>query len=75
MRAHMAAGLMGIGSIFLAFGAVVLVISFAASRADPQRSLAGMHMLAIESIVGGAILFGVGALLHRSGRNSVTGNG
>jgi hypothetical protein len=70
MRSHVAAGLMGIGSIFLAFGAVVLVISFAASRADPQRSLAGMHVLAIESIVGGAILVGVGALLNRSGRKS-----
>jgi hypothetical protein len=74
MRSHVAAGMMGIGSIFLAFGAVVLVISLAASRADAQRNVAGMHMLAMESIVGGAILVGVGALLHRSGRNSVTGN-
>ncbi len=66
---------MGIGSIFLAFGAVVLVISLAASRADAQRNVAGMHMLAMEAIVGGAILAGVGALLNRSGRNSVTGSG
>ena len=65
MRSHAAEGLMGIGAIFLAFGAVIMVISFAASRADAQRSLTSMHMTALESIVAGAVLFGVGFLLRR----------
>jgi hypothetical protein len=65
MRSHLAEGLMGIGSVFLAFGAVVFVISFAATRADAQRNVTSMHMTGMESIVGGAILLGVGMLLRR----------
>jgi hypothetical protein len=61
---------MGLGSIFLAFGAVVLVISLAAHLADAHRKISGMHMVAAESIVGGAVLVVLGSLLHRRGQNA-----
>jgi hypothetical protein len=54
---------MGIGSIFLAFGAVILVIALAAHGADAHRNISGMHVVAAKSIVGGAILVGLGSLL------------
>ena len=68
MRSHLAEGMMGIGSIFLAFGAVIVVISFAATTADATRNVASMHMTALQSVVAGAILLGVGFLLRRGGQ-------
>jgi len=68
MRSHLAEGMMGIGSVFLAFGAVIVVISFAATRADATRNVASMHMTAMESIVAGAVMLGVGFLLRRGGQ-------
>ena len=65
MRSHVAEGLMGLGVIFLAFGGVTAIISLAARQADAQRNITSMHMTALESIVGGAVLLGVGFLLRR----------
>lgn len=65
MRSHLAEGMMGIGSVFLAFGAVIVVIAFAATRADATRNVGSMHMTALESLVAGAVLLGVGFLLRR----------
>jgi len=65
MRSHAADGLMGIGGIFVAFGAVTGVIAFAARAADAQRNITTMHMTTLGSILGGAILFGLGFLLRR----------
>lgn len=70
MRSHVADGLMGIGVIFLAFGGVTAVISFAARQADAQRNITTMHMTTLESVGGGAILLGLGFLLRRSAQKT-----
>lgn len=70
MRSHVAEGLMGVGAIFLAFGGVTAVIAFAARQADAQRNITTMHMTTLESILGGAILFGLGFLLRRGAQKT-----
>jgi len=65
MRSHVAEGLMGLGSIFLAFGGVIVVIAFAARQADATRNVTTMNLTAMEAIVGGAVLLGLGLFLRR----------
>ena len=65
MRSHVAEGLMGLGTIFLAFGGVIVVIAFAARQAEATRNVTTMNLTAMESIVGGAVLLGLGFLLRR----------
>lgn len=68
MRSSLAAALMSIGGIFVAFAAVVSVLVIFASRTGPERKLATMSALAFASLVAGAVLFGLGFLLNRIGR-------
>jgi hypothetical protein len=71
MRSSLAAAMMGIGGIFIAFSMVVFVITIFASRSpDPEHKLATMSALAVAALVGGAVLFGLGFLLNRFGRRS-----
>ena len=73
MRSSLAAALMGIGGIFLCFAMVVFVLEIFASRSDADHKLATMSALAAATLVAGAILFGLGFLLNRFGRNSRNG--
>jgi len=73
MRSSLAAALMGIGGIFLAFAVVVFVLAILASRSDPEHKLATMSALAVASFVAGAVLFGLGFLLNRIGRSTRDG--
>lgn len=70
MRSGFAAAMMGIGGIALCFAAVVFVLALFAGRSDPDHKLATMTTLAIVSLVGGAVLFGLGFLLNRIGRGA-----
>ena len=66
MRSSLAAALMSIGGIFVAFAAVVFMLVILASRGDPEHKLATMS--AVAFLVAGAVLFGLGFLLNRIGR-------
>lgn len=68
MRSSLAAALMSIGVIFVAFAAVVSVLVILASRGDPEHKLATMSAVAVAFLVAGAVLFGLGFLLNRIGR-------
>jgi hypothetical protein len=70
MRSSFAAGLMGIGGIFLSFAVVVFVLEMFARGQDAGHNLAVMSSLGVASLVGGAVLFGLGFLLNRVGRRS-----
>jgi hypothetical protein len=71
MRSGFAAGFMGIGGIFMSFGAVVVVLAlFARQGGDTRLELPAMTTVAVGSLVAGAVLFGAGYLLGRLGRNS-----
>jgi hypothetical protein len=70
MRSGLAAGLMGIGGIFVSFGAVVAVIEFFSKLNAWRVQLPAMTSLALGSIVIGGAMFVVGYLLSRVGRNS-----
>lgn len=70
MRARFAEGLMGIGGIFLAFGATVIIIGYFAHRnADTQAHFPAILTLATMSAVAGAVLFAAGYLLARMTRD------
>ena len=68
MRSGLSAGLMGIGGIFISFGAVIVVLALFARQNNTRGELPAMTMLATAAIVGGAVLFGAGYLLSRIGR-------
>ncbi len=70
MRSALAAGLMGIGGIFVSFGAVVAVIEFFSRHNDWRVQLPAMTSLALGTIVIGAVMFVAGYLLSRVGRSS-----
>jgi hypothetical protein len=72
MRSGFAAGLMGIGGILLAFGAVVVVLAFFASEGGvaTRLQLPAMTTVALGSLVVGAVMFGAGFFLSRVGGNS-----
>jgi hypothetical protein len=74
MRSSFAAVLMGIGGICLCFGGVVFALAIFASRSDPDHKLATMSALGTASLVGGAVLFGLGFLLNRIGRDTRDGS-
>ncbi len=67
---YVAAGLMGLGGILIAFGGVVFVLELLASRADSGHGLREMTALATGSVVVGGISLGLGLLLSRFGRKS-----
>lgn len=70
MRSGLAAGLMGIGGIFVSFGAVIVVLALFARYDNVRADLPAMTTLATGSIVIGAVMFVAGYLLGRVGRNS-----
>lgn len=70
MRSSVAAGLMGVGAIFVSFGAVILVLALFARNGDTRGELPAMMTLATGSLVVGAVMFGLGYLLNRMGRSS-----
>jgi len=68
MRAYLAAAMIGIGSMFVTFAAVVFVIEIFASRSsDPEHRVATMSALGLEMLVAGGILVVLGILLNRVG--------
>ena len=65
MRSYFAAAFMGIGGVFLSFGAVVFIIEYFTSRTDAVHQLPTMTGLGLLTLVGGAVLFALGYLLNR----------
>lgn len=61
---------MGVGGIFVSFGAVILVLALIARNADFRGEQPAMWTLATGSLVVGAVMFGLGYLLNRMGRSS-----
>ena len=74
MRTGLAAAFMGIGGIFVSFGAVIVVLALLARTGDTRGELPAMTTLATLCIAGGAVLFGVGYLLGRVGRTASNSN-
>jgi hypothetical protein len=70
MRSGLAAALMGIGGIFVCFGAVIAVLALFARYDNIRGELPAMTTMATGSIVVGAVMFGAGYLLNRMGRSS-----
>jgi len=72
MRSGLAAGLMGIGWIFISFGAVIAVLYVFARQGggDSAHLLPQMATLEVGSLVVGAVMFAAGYLLGRVGRSS-----
>ena len=70
MRSGLAAALMGIGGIFVSFGAVIAVIEFFSRYNGWRVQLPVMTSLTLGSIVIGGVMFVAGYLLSRIGRNS-----
>jgi membrane-bound ClpP family serine protease len=70
MRSGVSEGLMGVGGIFLAFGFTVIVIGmFARINTNTQAELPAITKLATLMVGVGAVMFGVGYLLSRVGRD------
>jgi MFS family permease len=75
MRTYLSAALMGIGGIFVSFGAVVFIIEIFARRSDPEHRVPEMTALGMETVIGGAILMVLGYLLARMWRERSHVNG
>jgi len=67
MRVYLTGAMIGIGSMFVSFAAVVFVLEIFASRSDPEHRVATMSALGLEMLVGGGILILLGILLNRVG--------
>ena len=65
MRSYFAAAFMGIGGVFVAFGAVVFIIEYFTSRTNAVHQLPAMTGLGLLTLVGGGALFALGYLLNR----------
>jgi hypothetical protein len=61
---------MGIGGIFVSFGAVVAVIELFSKRNAWSVQLPTMTSLALGAVIIGGVMFVAGYLLSRVGRNS-----
>jgi ABC-type transport system involved in multi-copper enzyme maturation permease subunit len=75
MRSGLIAGLMGIGGIFLSFGAVIVVLAIFTRQSEWRLQLPTMTTVGVGSIVIGAVMFGAGFLLSRIGRGSDDSSG
>jgi hypothetical protein len=71
MRSALSEALLGIGGILLSFGVVTLVLALLARQStDYRHELPAMGMVATAALVGGAVMFGLGYLLGRMGRDN-----
>jgi MFS family permease len=61
---------MGVGGIFVTFGAVVVVLEWFSRHNDWHLQLHAMTTLGLGSIVIGGVMFVAGYLLSRIGRDS-----
>lgn len=72
MRSGLSAALMGIGWIFISFGAVIAIL-YVLARQGGGASLQEAPTMgtgAVASLVAGAVMFAAGYLLGRVGRSS-----
>jgi len=70
MRSGLAAALMGVGGILLAFGATILVIAVFTRAGAWRDQLPTMLSVATGALVIGGVMFAVGFLFHRVGRRA-----
>jgi len=68
MRSGLTAALMGVGGIFLAFGFTIMAISVFAHQGDWRIWLPGMMKAGPAFLVVGGVMFVLGWLLNRTGR-------
>lgn len=68
MRSGLVAFLMGVGGIFAAFGATVLVIAIFSRMNHWSVQLPAMFTLGTGTLVVGGVMFVLGFLLNRIGR-------
>jgi hypothetical protein len=73
MRSGIAMSLVSIGTILIAFSAVLFVLAFLASQIEARHGLGGMGRPSLGAFVIGAILVGGGVLLSRGGAKSHDG--
>jgi len=71
MRSRFSEALMGIGGIFIAFGATALIIGlFARQMTNTRAEFPAILTVATGAVVVGAVMFGAGYLLHRMTRDA-----
>ena len=70
MRSGLIAFLMGVGGIFAAFGATVLVIAIFSRMNSWNVQLPAMFAVGMGTLVVGLVMFVLGFLLNRMGRDS-----
>jgi hypothetical protein len=70
MRSGLAAALMGIGGIFMSFGATILIIAVFSRMNAWRVQLPTMFSVGTGSVVIGGVMFVAGFLLHRIGRSA-----
>ena len=70
MRSGLVAFLMGVGGIFAAFGATVLVIAIFSRMNDWNVQLPAMLTVGTGTLVVGLVMFVLGFLLNRIGRST-----
>lgn len=70
MRSGLVAFLMGVGGIFAAFGATVLVIAIFSRMNAWNVQLPAMYTVGTGTLVVGGAMFVLGFLLNRIGRGS-----
>lgn len=70
MRSRFSEALLGIGGILISFGVTVIIIGYFAHRNTNTRAeFPAILSLFTAMVVGGAVLFAAGYLLHRTVRN------
>ena len=74
MRSGLEAFLMGVGGIFAAFGATVLVIAIFSRMNEWRVQLPAMFTLGTGTLVVGLVMLVLGFLLSRGGRGSAERN-
>jgi hypothetical protein len=74
MRSGISQGLMGVGGILLSFSFTIIVIGFFARiNTNTQLEMPAITKLATLTVLVGGVMFVVGYLLSRMGRQSGTG--
>jgi hypothetical protein len=70
MRSSLAAGLMGVGGIFVAFGLTILPIAIFTKTGAWRAQMPEMISVATTFLLVGGVMMVAGYLLNRVGRNS-----
>lgn len=72
MHSRLATALEGFGTVFLSFGAVIVVIALLGIRYGSREAMGGAGAIALGFLVAGAVLVAGGFMIKRSDRKNDT---